>query len=130
MQRESRSNVNKVNAAAVVSRKTHVIGRNDRLRGTSVIVMVSSPRAASRWRRNVTAEPRVRGGSLLNYAAMPVIESSLRPVNELNEGEGSAVGHRAKRILSIGRFGKTAPEVLVFKGDDIFGGEISDSLII
>lgn len=68
--------------------------------------------------------------SLLNYAAMPVIESSLRPVNELNEGEGSAVGHRAKRILSIGRFGKTAPEVLVFKGDDIFGGEISDSLII
>lgn len=38
--RGSRSNVNKVNARwPVVSRKTHVIGRNDRLRGTSVIVM-------------------------------------------------------------------------------------------
>lgn len=47
----------------VVSRKTHVIGRNDRLRGTSVIVMALAAR-----RDDGVATLRLNRGSLLNYA--------------------------------------------------------------
>lgn len=62
--RGSRSNVNKVNARwPVVSRKTHVIGRNDRLRRTSVIVMALPAR-----RDDGVATLRLNRGSLLNYA--------------------------------------------------------------